>query len=307
MRVFVNPWCSYGEGWKKWIRIEPFLRQRYGAFDVEKIRSPQSLPWQVKQAAGNGERVFIAAGGDGTVNLMVNTLFDLSLEENAILGAVGLGSSNDFHKPYRKEASIHGIPVRIDWERASLSDVISVWYQNHRGRPLKRYCMINASVGITAEANALYNARIPFIKWIQKSSVEAAIMVSALFTILTYRNMACILRIGNSDPWPFSLTNLGVVKNPHFAGRLCYDTRVRKDDGKMGINLCYSMRKWEVIKTLCSLSRKKFRGLLKTRSWYSKEVEIASSLSFALEMDGEVVQASWARFKILTKALRCCQ
>jgi diacylglycerol kinase family enzyme len=56
-----------------------------------------------------GETDFVAAGGDGTVNAVVSALVE-NASPDALrrirLGAVGLGSSNDFHKPLSEDRSI---------------------------------------------------------------------------------------------------------------------------------------------------------------------------------------------------------
>ncbi len=305
MRVFLNPHCDYGGGRKKWENIEPSFRLRYGDFEVEEIYTPDHLPQQIKKAAAEGERIFIAAGGDGTVNLVVNALCRLSATREIIFGAIGLGSSNDFHKPFRPETFIHGIPTRMNKHDLLLNDVIRIQYRNSSDHISTRYSIINSSLGITAEANAFYNLRLPFVYFIRKISSEAAIILSALKTIFTYHNIPCALSIKDSFSQRVLLTNLGIIKNPHFAGNLCYDTPVEADDGKLVINLCLGMTKWEAVRILLNLQKHKFCGLPKTYSWNATQVKVKSPRPFALEMDGEVVHASWAEFKLIPKALRC--
>jgi diacylglycerol kinase (ATP) len=307
MRIFVNPVCHYGKGRRTWARVEPALRSHFGNFEAEEIRSPENLNGQVRDALAAGERVFIAAGGDGTVNLLLNTLLSSGAKrEDVVIGAVGLGSSNDFHKPFRPEALIEGIPVRMDWQNASACDVIAVRYQNGGDALSTRYCLINASIGVTAEANALYNSRARFIALVQSISHEAAVVASALQTIVFYRNIAAEISLDRRPARAFEITNLGVIKNPHFAGGLCYDTAVRPNDGRFGINLCAGMTKWEAVKTLLRLYQKDFSGHPKTFSWFGRESGLESLTPFALEMDGEVVKTDRAYFRILPGLIRCC-
>ena len=57
-----------------------------------------------RAALARGTRVFIAAGGDGTAHALLNALVDAPGRpplDALALGAVGLGSSNDLHKPVR--------------------------------------------------------------------------------------------------------------------------------------------------------------------------------------------------------------
>lgn len=307
MRILINPNCDFGKGRRKWMKLEPALRRRYGSFESEYIQSPESLTGQVRAALAAGERVFIAAGGDGTVNGLLNALLNsASFDHGIILGAIGLGSSNDFHKPFRPESFIEGVPVRMDWEHAVSCDVIAARYQNGRGDLSTRYCLINASMGITAEANALYNSRTRFITLAKRISPDLAVVVSALQTIARYRNIPAALSFDQQLGHAFRVTNLGVIKNPHFVGSLCYDTAVRPDDGRIGVNLCAGMTKWEAVMTLLRLYRRDFTGRPKTHTWFARELALESREPFALEMDGEVVKTNWAVFSVLPGEMRCC-
>jgi diacylglycerol kinase (ATP) len=308
MRIYLNPNCDYGKGRSKWQRIEKPLRRSVGNFKLEEIQSPGKLHLQVKNAIEEGERIFVAAGGDGTVNLLLNALMNSSAsKQEFVLGAIGLGSSNDFHKPFRPETFIEGIPTRINSRNTIPTDVIRVRHTEDQNQILARYCIINASIGITAQANALYNSRQPFIVRIKRISHEAAVIVSALTTIITYRNIPCTLGLENSKSRHFSITNLGVLKNPHFAGGLCYDTSIRPDDGNFYVNLASDMTRREAIGTMVRLYRRKFKGQPKTYSWVKTKLMVRSAFPFALEMDGEVVRANHAEFKLIPKAMRCCR
>jgi diacylglycerol kinase family enzyme len=307
-RIFVNPHSCYGEGLSKWRRIEGELRERIGPFHAEEIDSPGELTLQLYKAVKRGENTFLAAGGDGTVHLLLNSLMNCSVDTRSItLGAIGLGSSNDFHKPFREESYIGKVPVRADTVDAAPRDVIRIDYQDDRGDRATRYCLINASLGITAEANALFNSKGRFIRVARKASVDAAILAAALQSIVTYRNIPCILETDEREKESALVSNLGIIKNPHFAGTLCYDTPVRSDDGKLRINLCADLDLGERISMLRALHNRRFKGLPKTRSWEGTQLSVGSYEPFALEMDGEVLYTKRATFKCVPKAVRCCR
>jgi diacylglycerol kinase family enzyme len=67
------------------------------------------------------------------------------------------------------------------------------------------------------------------------------------------------------------------------------------------------MAKLEAVRALVRLYKRKFNGYPKIYSWLAKELFLESERPIALEMDGEVIQASQVRFKILPKRLRCCR
>lgn len=307
MIVFLNTRASYGRAAVRWARVRTGLERRAGTFEVREIGSFGGVAASLREAAARGERAFVAAGGDGTVNLLVNALMGLDGVEDVTLGAVGLGSSNDFHKPFGRNSFIAGVPVRVDCEHAQPCDVIRIDLEDDGGRSATRFAIINASLGITAEANANFNAPSGFVRAARRLSVDAAIVASVLRTLWTYRDVECRVIIDGTDEGTFSVSNLGVIKNPHFAGSFCYDTPIAPDDGTLGVNLCERLTPFQALATLAALSRRRFRGRPKTRSWIGGRVSVEGARPFALETDGEVLRARRAEFTVLPKRIRCCR
>jgi diacylglycerol kinase family enzyme len=279
-----------------------------GAFDVEVISSPCKFTTQVARAIDRGEDTFIAAGGDGTVHLLLNALMRCAADPSRFtLGAIGLGSSNDFHKPFRSDRCLGTVPVRIDSAQAILSDLIRVDYENQYGQEVTRYSLINASIGLTAAGNAFFTTPDPLIRAIRAVSVEVAILSSALKAIVNDGAVSCRIAVDGGTPERLSITNLGVCKNPHFAGSLCYDTPVAPDDGKLCVNLCHDLSLPEKLRMLYALSRRRFSRLPKTRSHLVERLTVACDRAFALEIDGEIDYTRSARFRVIPKAVRCCR
>jgi diacylglycerol kinase family enzyme len=307
IRIFLNPNCNYGRGLSRWQKIKDKLQSKIGKFEVEEIISPEKMPFQINQAFNHGEKMFIAAGGDGTVNLLLNGLIASGIDiKNTVIGAVGLGSSNDFHKPFKIESFIEQIPVKLDFERAAPRDIIQVNYQASSGETSTCYCLLNCSIGLTAEGNAIFNARKKLITKLQKISVDAAIMVSALTAIFTFKNIICSLKIDNEKEQKIRVSNLGVIKNPHFTGSLCYDTPIQLDDGKLGVNVLMNLSLLERIRALIDLSNHRFQGRPKTKCWLANSLSVRSDNNFSLEIDGEVIKTNSVEFKLIPKAVRCC-
>ncbi len=307
MIVFLNTRASYGRAASRWQRVRPELEARVGEFQVEEIRCPDGVAESVREAVARGARAFVAAGGDGTVNLLVNAIMELENSADVRLGAVGLGSSNDFHKPFEADSFIAGVPVRVDCGGARAQDVIRIDFENGEGGGSTRYAIMNASLGITAEANASFNEPTDFIRAVRRLSVDAAIVASILRTLVTYRDVTCRLAIDGADEGTFSVSNLGVIKNPHFAGSLSYDTPIEPDDGTLGVNLCERLSPFQALATVAALHRRRFHGRPKTRSWIGRRVSVEGDRIFALETDGEIVHARKAEFSVLPKRIRCCR
>lgn len=305
MRIFLNPACDCGTGYRRFQRIRADLHEKYGSYQVETI-CPTEVCTQLAKALEEGERMVVAAGGDGTVNLLVEALMrERPMRQNILLGAIGIGSSNDFHKPFKSYRMIRGIPVRLNRRHTVFRDVIDIRYRinNHWHQ---RYACINASLGVCAEANALYNDHHRFLHALKSVSTDLAIIGAAVLAILSHKNNTCRLRIGNEGFQIVSLTNIGILKSPHFAGCMKYDTPVETADGILRINLCEGMNRFEVLRLLRGLLNTQFRNFKKTASWTGTRVEISASQNTAVELDGEVVYASDVVFSLIPRAVRLC-
>jgi diacylglycerol kinase family enzyme len=310
-RVFVNPGASYGAGRERWASVQDEVARRVGDLEVEEVKGEGGLAFRVSELVSVGERRFIAAGGDGTVNALVNALMAAAEAppaggENVTLGAVGLGSSNDFHKPYDESATVEGIPVHVDFDAAAERDVIRIDHTGPDGADRLRYAIINASAGVTAEANARFNEPNWLVRAARRVSVDAAITAAVATTLTSWADLTCSLSTDGSEPEMASVTNLGVYKNPHFGGALCYDTSVEPDDGVLGVALCEHMSALETVATLSALRKGRFSGRRKTRTWTARELSVHGDRPFALETDGEVVWARGARFSVAPRRLACC-
>lgn len=101
----------------------------------------------VRSLAGDGHTRFIAAGGDGTANLVANALLDLGLDEPPTLGILPIGSGCDLLKTF-------GIPPHLDAAAAHLAtdDTYLIDVGLLEGSWGERYFLNVAQVGVGAAA-----------------------------------------------------------------------------------------------------------------------------------------------------------
>lgn len=301
MLIIVNPYSAGGTALKKWEKVV----QKIPPFnEVFFLDSNLKLDEIIQNSLSAGEDEFVAAGGDGTVNLLLNKLISIAGSENIHkikLGAIGLGSSNDFHKPLNG----FNIPVKINFGNAEERDVGYINYcQNNT--VIMKYFLINASLGITADANYFFNNPDNILEHLKELNTNLAIAYSALRTILKNKNKAIEINSKDTGYAKYNLTNLGVVKNPNFSGDLSYGGYAEYDNGKFDIHLCYDMKKIEIFNLLLKLTRHSFNLKNKAKSWSASEVEISSANPFSVEFDGEVVSTGRVKFGIIPKYLKVC-
>ena len=309
MVIIINPLAGGGKAIQKWTKIKSHIYKRLGLVETILLNKNVNMKDCVAELLKQGYKNFIAGGGDGTLNVLLQNLIRLvpsTQLDNIKIGAIGLGSSNDFHKPFNKQQMESGIPTMKDFASARLRDVGILSFDDNNGQKQQKYWIINASIGITAEANLFFNTPDFFLNYLKKSITNAAILYAALCTIATYYNRDINIRIGNNESKKISLTNMGVVKSPHFSGNFSYNTPFETDNGKFYINISRDMYLLDTLSLLRNLSKNNFCGLPKTESFCSNNLLVESDKRFAVEFDGEVIATHKANFSIKQKMIRVC-
>lgn len=302
--VLFNPAARHHTARTRWSRVRAALGTRFALSVVE---SDLAGRWreEVRAAVARGVRVFIAAGGDGTVGALADALALRGPLPELVLGAVGLGSSNDFHKPVRITTA--GVPARLDVEAAAPRDLGLARWLDERGRSHERVFVVSASIGVVAEANARFNQESDgLLRWLKRHFLGAAIHYAACRAIASHRGVRARLSSPGGAPRSLELASLSVLKTPHLAGGLRFDTPVGPADGLFAVNLAHRRSRLGLLALLAGLARGRFRGRPGTEHRRDRSLELAGDQPFALELDGEVVRARAVRFELLEQRVRVC-
>ena len=302
--VLVNLAAGGGRCRKTWALIRDAVLQRLpkqtyvipfaGQIDLTETLS---LLWEK-----DGINCFIAAGGDGSVHYLLHAMMDLMAKEESpfFLGAIGLGSSNDIHKPVK--ATIDGIPIRINCEEFTPVDVGVVDLLSEKAQRRRIFFLANASLGVTAAANHFFNEGTGLIRFLKSKWTQGAILFAAIKTILTYRNYPATLSYCGQQK-AISISNLSVLKNPHLSGDLRYDQDIGPEDGRLGLNYCDNMSKKELIQTLNDLGKGRFTGRPKRHSQFVQNIKVAVNHPVPMEADGEIYMGTDFEFSLLPRGI----
>jgi diacylglycerol kinase family enzyme len=262
----------------------------------------------ISNAILTGERKFIAAGGDGTINYLLNEILSntsKTIIDEIQIGAIGLGSSNDFHKPMYSSRLINGIPCKIDFTNTAERDIGCITYV-HNEKRIEKYFLVNASIGVTAEANYFFNHPNFILKLFKRMNTSAAIIYSAIHTIMRYNNIELKMIDSKSDSKIFKVANLAITKSPYISGNLKLNYTPNYKNGLLNIHLLGDTTKFELIKILHQLHNKKADSANVFNSSQSSSILIKAEKPFKVEFDGEIIRSNCARFSLLKKRIRVC-
>lgn len=308
MFVLLNGRANNGGGLRRWRESRSELEATALGSDYRVTEDGEDLGLRLQNEYARGERVFVAAGGDGTVNYLLNAIMTTAsiVPREITLGAIGLGSSNDFHKPHCPgQRTRAGVYYRLNAAGASAHNIGQVDYQDDTGAWRRRYFIINGSLGIIAHGNYLFNSDESVVKWLKSKWVMGTIWYLTLKILFSAENIPLRLTTAKGC-LETRATTLSIIIHPHFTGSLGYDCGDYSCGDTFGVALCENMGAAERLRTLLALTRARFKGLPKTRFWESPAVDIEPAFPTPLEMDGEVVLARKIKIRLLKGALKTC-
>jgi diacylglycerol kinase family enzyme len=302
--MVVNPAARSGAGASLFQSLQAHLER---ALDFDILETDAQGTWTagLHSALQEGHRFIVTAGGDGTASHVITEIVASGVPLAEItLGAIGLGSSNDLHKPVSNR--LVGVPVRLNAHDKTVRDVGRIQYWNGQGQKQERSFLVSASVGITAQANAFFNQEDPLLRVLKRGCVSLAVMYAAVRTLWHYRATRLLLRIGGKQ-WAQCVANLSMLKTAYLAGTLRFDTPVAPDSGMLAVNLCPNRSRASLLFLLANLLFGRFSRLRGVSHWHTAAVEIVADESMPIEVDGEVVNADRAVVDIRPQRIWLCR
>lgn len=185
-KVIVNPAAKQGGSGKNWPEVEARLKAAIGDFDASFTSAPGDAKEIARAACAEGYDHFIAVGGDGTANEMLNGLMENGalLNPEAVLCPIPAGTANELCRaldmlddpaaPYR--AIAEGNKRRIDLCRMDCTGL--------DGAPHRHYAYLIASFGSAAEISY----RTSTSRIIKKLGGEFSYFLVTLLVTLTYKH-----------------------------------------------------------------------------------------------------------------------
>lgn len=303
--VVLNPGAHGGRAAKRFALVRAVIDAN---FEARLVTVDPTAAWTagLRDALRSGVRVFIAAGGDGTAHALLNALLQAPQRprlEEVTLGAVGLGSSNDLHKPVRR--SINGVPVLIDVSRAAPRDVVRCTYVDSAG-PHQAFVLVSASLGITAAANARFSERATSARLLRRVSTAAAIGWAAARTLATWHNIPALVRIDGEPEERVPLASLSVLKSEWLSGRLRFGHPIDPASGDFDVALAAGGGRLRLAADILALLGGRFDGRAGHRRLRARSLHVSLETEVPLEMDGEIVTARETGFEVFAERIRLC-
>ncbi len=299
--VIVNPNAGVGKGKKDWKEINDLLSVNDIPFDSVFTKHKEHAIALTSKFIKKGYRKFIVAGGDGTLNEVVNGIF---FQKNIpttdfLLAMIPVGTGNDwcrmFHVPFKYKQAIYAIKE----VKVFVQDIGRVNYFNAAIQK-RRYFINVAGMGYDAVVAEKTNRDK------EMGRGGPLTYLKNLFTsLLFYKHSNTEIRIDKESEGIKSKTfslSVGICK--YNGGGMKQLPHAIPDDGLLDMTHIKKLGKFSVLKEVKHLYDGSFIKHPKVDTYTGKFFQITSDPQINLEVDGESLGHSPFTFEVIHKSLR---
>ncbi len=280
----VNPIAGGGKAKSLIYRIEDNFRQSGAEFQLYQTKGPQDAIEAAAGAAKEGYDIVVAAGGDGTVNEVLNGL----VGSNAALAAIHGGKGNDF-------ATAVEMPKNIDDAcRALLKSEIRAI---DLGKVLDRYFINSVGVGFDAAVALRVNRGVKPFKGV------SAYIYAFFESLFSYETVEMDIDMGREliKTRPL-LVAVGIGQA--YGGGMRIVPDAIQDDGLFDVCIFNSMSRLALVYHFPKVFSGKLKHLEQANMFRTKEIKLNLSEVRPLHMEGEIFFSDHMHFTLEPKGMK---
>ena len=161
-KVIVNPKAGAGATAKRWPRVKEALRQSGVRFDYELTEAQGHATEIARMAVGKGYKMVVSVGGDGTMNEVVNGLYEFGADSDSMLGIISTGTGSDYIRTLGIPRSYKDACRCLSNPGKKVVDLGMVEYMDN-GRKVQRIFVNFTGFGFDAEVVKIITQRFKFL------------------------------------------------------------------------------------------------------------------------------------------------
>ena len=299
--VLVNPHAGTGKGKKDWNKINEHFSQSTIKFEAFHTKHREHALALTSKFIKKGYRKFIVAGGDGTLNEVVNGIFiqkNIPTEE-FLVAMIPVGTGNDWCRMFNIPFDYENAVKTIQKGRVFQQDIGKVSF--YQGDAKKQRFFINvAGMGYDAIVAAKTNK--------DKERGRGGILVylkNLLSSLLFYKfSEVKMMSDGDKKSCSCKVFSISVGICKYNGGGMMQLPNAVADDGLLDITLIKKIGRFTVIQQIKNLYDGSFIKHPKVETLRATHIQIKSNPKINLEVDGESLGHSPFHFEIFPRSLK---
>jgi YegS/Rv2252/BmrU family lipid kinase len=295
--LILNPQAGGGKAAKLEKKLYRQIHAAGISFEAFKTNYAGEAKTAVVQAIEAGYNKIVVAGGDGTLNEVINGVLSQNVKpsEEILIAQIPIGTGNDWRRTWGIPKGIKESIALLQNPFSTLQDVAKVTYQNSGVKESKWFINI-AGCGFDAEVTLAANQ-----KKVKGQSGFFTYIFQLIKTLKQYKEPRMIFEI-DSEKFEDDIFAIlaGVCK---FAGNsmlLVPDADPR--DGFFHLTIAKKIKRTKVIRNLHRLFNGSFVNLEEVSFHECKRLQINTS-GLPIQADGESIGETPAMFEIFEKKL----
>jgi len=294
-RLIVNPAAGAGGTARKWPFINSLLKNIGLRFEHDVTEAPGHAIELAKSAVKNGYETVISVGGDGTINEVVNGLFDSGSIKEVNMGIIGTGTGGDYIRTIGvshnyKEACHHLLsPETIVVDLGMVE-------QEDDNKHKKRLFANFAGLGFDAEI-----VRATTQKFKRFGSVPSYLM-GIFSTLLCYRNKNISLTLDGIRE-ERKVCSVVMSNGKYGGGSMFIAPEADLEDGLFDVLIINDISKLDLLWSLPRIYKGTHLTHPKITLKRARTVEIQTEEAMTVQADGELIGKSPATFRVLPATL----
>jgi YegS/Rv2252/BmrU family lipid kinase len=299
--VIVNPNAGGGKVKKDWPIIEQLLKDTgihyQPLFTEYRHHAIKLVSEKIKQSHF---RKIIVVGGDGTVNEVVNGIFDQDMipTKDILLGVIMVGTGNDWGRMFDIPSDYAQAIDLITKEKTFIQDVGHVTYFVGNNEHT-RYFINCAGLGFDALVTETTNKN----KETGKSSTLSYFQ-SLLGSLFRYKPVPVKVQIDNREILDGQLFTLSLGIGKYTGGGMQQNPNAVADDGLFDLMLVDKIAKTKLIRKIKKLYDGSINDINEVKSYQIHNMKVESDNKLMLEVDGESLGHAPFTFGIIPESLQ---
>ncbi len=294
-KVIVNPRAGAGATAKRWPRVKEALRQSGVRFDYELTEAPGHATELARIAVGEGYKLVVSVGGDGTMNEIVNGLYKLGADSDVMLGIISTGTGSDYIRSLGIPRSFKDACQRLYKPEKKVVDLGMVEYMAN-GQKVKRIFVNFTGLGFDAEVVKIITQRFKFL------GGTLFYLVGVLACLMLNRNKNITLNI-DGEISERSVREVLVCNGKYGGGGMIPAPDADVADGLLDVLIIDNASKADLLWSLPRIYKGTHLTHPKVTVKKARKIEIDAGDELLVQADGELLGKAPARLWVLPAAL----